>query len=88
MTDDDRASLADLAMRALDTILEDYGDDAQLMAATVVFEVRTPGADEADDLFYTNYQSLAGNSPHHIAGLLYGTALHILAPASDVDTDG
>jgi hypothetical protein len=84
MTDEDRAAVADLAMRALDTILADYGEEAELVAASLVFEVRVPDEDDTDDdRWHVNYKSLARNSPHHIGGLLYSTAAHILNPASD-----
>jgi predicted Zn-dependent protease with MMP-like domain len=77
MTDEDRQAVADLAMRALDTILEDYGEDTVLRAASLVFEV------ESDNAFHVNYKSLERNSPHHIGGLYQGMALHILGPAGD-----
>lgn len=79
MTDDDRAALADLAMRALDTILDEYGDDAELCAASLVFEVRIEDED-GEPLYHGNYKSLPGCSPHHIAGLLSTTALYIQTP--------
>src|SRR5688500_8070130 len=81
MTDEDRAALADLAMRSLDTILEDYGDDAHLCAASLVFEVQVGQGDEA--LYHVNYKSLERNSPHHVAGLLHSTAAHITNPDDD-----
>ena len=88
MTEDDRRDLADLAMRALDTIHADYGEDAELCAASLVFEVKVRDAtDEAKSLYHVNYKSLERNSPHHIAGLLGGTALHISSPATDVGDD-
>lgn len=82
ITDEDRAALADLAMRALDTILEDFGEGAELLAASLVFEVKAPD-DDGEPLFHCNYKSLERNSPQHIGGLLYGTAVHILSPAGD-----
>jgi hypothetical protein len=85
MTDEDRAALADLAMRVLDTIIEDYGEGSELCAASLVFEVKVShGPDPGDDVFHANYKSLAHNSPHHIGGLLHSTALHILSPESDI----
>ena len=81
ITDQDRADLADLAMRALDTILEDYGEDADLCAASLVFEVKVRDATDDDgSLFHANYKCLAQNSPYHIGGLLHSTAMHILTP--------
>lgn len=77
MTDDDRKQVADLALRALDTISEDYGDDAELLAASLVFEVRV--GDGEDAMYHGNYKSLARNSPHHIAGLLMTTAKEIVS---------
>ena len=79
ISEEDRAALADLALRAIDTILEDYGEEAELCAACLVFEVRV-GADEpADEVFHGNYKSLERNSPHHIAGLMTATANHVLS---------
>lgn len=83
ISDEDRAALADLAMRALDTILEEFGDGAELLAACLVFEVKAPGED-GEPLFHCNYKSLERNSPQHIGGLLYGSAVHILSPEGDV----
>jgi hypothetical protein len=83
ITDADRQDVADLAMRALDTILEDYGEDAHLCAATIVFEVRIVD-DDGDDIYHGNYKSLARNSPHHIGGLLASTAGYILMPGNDM----
>lgn len=69
ISDDDRRELGDLAMRALDTIIEDYGEDAELLAASLVFEVKSLDED-GDEVFHGNYKSLERNSPHHISGLL------------------
>lgn len=69
ITEEDRREVADLAMRALDTIDRDYGEDAELTAATLVFEVRAPDED-GDYRYEGNYKSLARCSPFHIAGLL------------------
>lgn len=80
MTEDDRQALADLALRALDTIVEDYGEDAQLCAASLVFEVKTVDEVDGEPLYHTNYKSLAANSPSHIAGLLGGAARYINTP--------
>jgi hypothetical protein len=81
--DADRAELADLAMRALDCITDDYGEDAELICACLVFEVRTPNADDEDDpdgaTFHGNWRSLERNSPHHLAGLLAATANYMVA---------
>lgn len=80
ITDQDRSDLADLAMRALDTIIEEYGEEsAELLAASLVFEVKAPDA-AGEPLYHCNYKSLERNSPQHIGGLLYGSAMHILAP--------
>ena len=88
MTEEDRRELADLALRALDTINDDYGEDAELCAASIVFEVRVPAQDADDDpVYHGNYKSLERNSPHHIAGLLHTTAGYIMSPAYDVDDD-
>lgn len=78
MTDDERQAVAELAMRALDTINEDYGEDAELIAASLVFEVKVKD-EEGEELYHGNYKSLERNSPHHIAGLLHTTAHYIVS---------
>lgn len=77
ISDDDRARLGDLAMRAIDTILEDYGEDATLTAATLVFEVKAKN-DEGEQVWHGNYESLEDSSPSHVAGLLGSTAMWIM----------
>lgn len=79
ISDEDRRDLADLAMRAIDTILEDYGDDAELCAASLVFEVKVRD-DDGEPIYHGNYKSLERNTPHHIGGLLYATACYVLEP--------
>jgi dihydrodipicolinate synthase/N-acetylneuraminate lyase len=79
ITDADRQELADLAMRALDTIVADYGDDATLEAASLVFEVKTLD-DDGVQVWHGNYNSLERNGPHHIAGLHIATAAYLLNP--------
>lgn len=76
-----RRALADLAMRSLDTIIEDYGEGAELTAASLVFEVRV--LDGEEPLWHGNYKSLEGTSPHHVAGLLAETARQIMLPTDD-----
>jgi hypothetical protein len=78
MTDDERADLADLAMRALDTILDDYGDEAVLCCACLVYEVKTTDED-GDDVWHGNWVSLKDASPHHVGGLLANIANHVVA---------
>lgn len=79
ISEEDRAALADLAMRALDTILEDYGEDAELCAASLVFEVRLRDGD-GDLVHHCNFKSLERCAPFHIAGLLQATALRLMTP--------
>lgn len=86
MTDEDRQKLADLALRALDTIAADYGDDAELVGATIVFEVRVTDED-GDPLYHGNFKSLEGMSPHHVGGLLAATGEYIFRPWKDPDGD-
>lgn len=84
MTDEERQDVADLAMRALDTILEEYGEDARLSAASLVFEVEVPDEDEDDrSLYHVNYKSLGRSSPTHVGGLMHSMALHLLGSDSD-----
>jgi hypothetical protein len=82
MTDEERHDVADLAMRALDTILEDYGEDARLSAASLVFEVEVPDEDERS-MYHVNYKSLERSSPTHVGGLMQSMALHLLGPDCD-----
>lgn len=77
MTEQDRQDLADLAMRALDCIIEDYGPDAKLTAACLVFEVQTTDED-GDTVHHGNYRSLARNTATHIGGLMQSTAYWLL----------
>lgn len=42
ITDEDRSKLGELAMDAIDTILEQYGEEAILEDAILVFEVSAP----------------------------------------------
>ena len=82
ISEEDRAALADLAMRALDEIESEYGGDADLTAAVLVFEVRVPDSD-GDARWHGNFKSLEHNSPHHIAGLLDATAAFLQTPIED-----
>jgi hypothetical protein len=50
ITEEDRAKLGALAMQALDTVEREYGEEAQLGDACIVYEVLTPNPDDADDL--------------------------------------
>ena len=79
ISDTDRAALADLSMRALDAIAE-FDEDAELLCACMVFEIRAPDHDEPETgpLYHGGYKSLPGNSPRHVAGLLSSTAARIL----------
>lgn len=45
ITDEDRAKLGDLAMRAIDAILTEYGEDADLEDAVLIYEVSRPDPD-------------------------------------------
>lgn len=76
--EEQRRALADLALRALDKIAEEYGEDADLIAATLVFEVRAKDED-GDDCYHGNYESLENSSPHHISGLLRTTANYMVS---------
>ncbi len=81
ITEDDRRALGDLALRALDTIAEDYGEDAELVTAALVFEVKTVDDEDDEDVWHGNYKSIDGTSPHHIAGLLRSTADYLQSPS-------
>jgi hypothetical protein len=48
ISDEKRAELTDLALRTLDTIEEQYGDDAELGDAVIVFDVLVPDKDDPD----------------------------------------
>lgn len=47
--DEQRARLSTLALQALDDIDELYGDEAELVDAVLVYEVRLPGDDPDSD---------------------------------------
>jgi hypothetical protein len=48
ISDEKRASLSDLALQVLDTIEEQYGEDAELGDAVIVFDVLYPDPDDPD----------------------------------------
>ncbi len=48
ITDEDRARLGGLAMRAIDSIIEQYGDDAQLEDALIVYEISLPDQEHGE----------------------------------------
>lgn len=77
MDEASRQQVADLAFRALDTIAEEYGDDAVLCTAALVFEVRVKN-EEGVDYYHSNFKVLPDTSPHHIGGLLVSTGQYIL----------
>lgn len=87
MDEQDHRALADLAMRAIDAIQDEYGPTATLTSATLLFEVQVPDpdGDDSEDRFHVNYRSLPGTSPMHIGGLAQSAALHMLSPVSDVE---
>ena len=82
ISDQDRADLGDLAMRAIDTIIEDYGEDAELCAASLIFEVRVTDPDDDEPLYHGNYKSLSRNTPHHIGGLAQSLSNWLLNPGA------
>ncbi len=80
-----RASLTDLALRTLDTIEEDYGEDAELGDAVIVFDVLVPDADDPDSppTNHGNYLSTTDRSAV-VSGLLRMAELYVSA----TDTGG
>lgn len=84
--DEDRAKLGDLAMRALDKIEAEYGDEAELVAASIVFEVRVKDEDGGWD-HHGNYES-TNSSSAHIGGLHQQMASWLLNPAYAVADEG
>lgn len=78
ITDEDRRKLGDLSMRALDAIAE-YGEDAELVGATLLFDVRVPADGDRDGAHYGNYVSLPGMSPNHVGGMCQSQAYWLLA---------
>lgn len=77
MDDTDQQKIADLAMRALDTISSEYGEDAELCTAVFVFEVKATN-DDGEDYYHSNFKILPGTSPNHAGGLLVSTGNYIL----------
>ena len=76
--EEERRALADLALRALDMIDENFGEDAELIAASMVFEVRTKD-DDGEFIYHGNYESLNDSSPHHLSGLFRTCADHMVS---------
>lgn len=80
---EDRQLLTDMVMRALDCI-EEYGDDAEFLGATMVFEVRVPDPDPDDAehpwTYHGNYRSTTGTSTAHAGGLAQQLANWLLTP--------
>ena len=78
ISDEKRAALTDLALRTLDTIEEDYGEDAELGDAVIVFDVLVPDADDPDapPTSYGNYLSTTERSCV-VSGLLRMAELYL-----------
>lgn len=79
ISDEDRATLGDLAMRTFDKIEAEYGEDAELVAASIVFEVRVKNEDDRWE-HHGNYESTEHSSAH-IGGLHQQMAHYLLNPA-------
>jgi hypothetical protein len=79
ITDEDKAKLGDLAMRAIDKIIDDYGEEATLKMASLVFEVQLTDED-GDEAYHVNFESFRDSSPSHVGGLHYGMAQWLLTP--------
>ena len=79
ISNDDRRELADVAMSALDDMVEEFGEDAVLLGATMVAEIRV------GDTFHGRYWSMQRTSPAHAVGMLRMAAAFIGAPISDDD---
>ena len=87
ITDKDKQELGDLVFRALDTIENDYGEDAELAAACIVFEVKVKDGRDGDYTWHGNYKSLRRNSPNHIGGILRTAAEWMTMPCDADDCD-
>jgi hypothetical protein len=81
ISEDDRRELADVVMRALDDILEEFGEDAELLGATMVAEI------QVGDMFHGRYWSMPRTSPAHAIGMLHMSAAFLGAPVSDDEDD-
>jgi uncharacterized protein YnzC (UPF0291/DUF896 family) len=79
ITDEDKARLGDLAMRAIDKVIDEYGEDATLKMASLVFEVKVVDED-GDDVYHVNYESFQDATPNHVGGMYYGMAHWLLTP--------
>lgn len=85
ISDEDKRALADLSLRALDCIEEEYGPDAELSGAVMVFEVRLPDPESTTDtwMYQGNYRSMRGVSPSHAGGMCQLTANWLLGHFED-----
>ncbi len=68
MNDQDKIEVAELSMRALDLILDEYGPEARLTGATLIFEVETTDED-GDIVYHGNYRSLDRCTASHVGGM-------------------
>ena len=74
---DTHRALADLAMRAIDTIAERCANhEHELVGACLVFEVRMKD-ENGDDHWNADVNALDGMGPFHAVGLLRTCADHI-----------
>lgn len=71
ISDEDRKALSDMVFRALDTIEEEYGEDASLECAALVFEVRYRPLADSPDAFTVHWKMLRTSSPLHVCAMLH-----------------
>lgn len=88
ISDEKRASLTDLALRTLDTIEQEYGEDAELGDAVIVFDVLVPDAEDPDapPTNHGNYLSTTERSCI-VSGLLRMAELYMSVSDSPDDED-
>lgn len=87
ITDEDRARLGDLAMRAIDDILDRCGEDATLEDAVLVYEISYPDPDNEGD---RSTEISSRTTTHRAAvagGLAAAYAATQLAPWADTTDD-
>jgi hypothetical protein len=87
ITDEDRVKLGDLAMRAIDAVLDEYGEDAVLEDAVLVYEVSYPDPDHEGETATTMSSETTTHRATVAGGLAAAYAATQLAPWASSDDD-
>lgn len=87
ITEKDRAKLGDLAMRAIDSILEEYGEDAVIEDAVLLYEVSYPDPDHDGETATTMSSETTTHRATVAGGLAAAYAATQLAPWASTGDD-